>query len=83
MPAYDLDVAVVAKAGAYTLVCRTLQLTSVEVFSGQKFLAAAPASDGKPVELSVTSPPGSVEVRGLRANAVAARRFVALPPTGG
>jgi hypothetical protein len=79
MPAYDLDVAVVPKGSAYTLVCRTLQLTSVEAFAGEKVLAAAPATDGKPVELSLTSPPGSIEVRGLNANTVAARRFVTLP----
>jgi len=79
MPAYDLDVAVVPKDSAYTLVCRTLQLTSVEAFAGEMFLAAAPATDGKPVELSIISGRGSVEVRGLRDNRVVARRFVSLP----
>jgi hypothetical protein len=79
MPAYDLDVAVVLKDSAYTLVCRTLQLTSVEAFAGEMFLAAAPATDGKPVELSIISGRGSVEVRGLRDNRVVARRFVSLP----
>jgi hypothetical protein len=76
---YDLEVTVVPKGDIYTLVCRTLHLISIEVFARQNFLAGAPASENKPVELSVPVTTGTIEVRGRDENKIVARRVITLP----
>jgi hypothetical protein len=60
MPVYDFDVEVVLKEGKTILTCRTLNLTSIEVSTGQRYLASAAASNTAPCELVM--PPGVIKV---------------------
>jgi peptidase S41-like protein len=79
MPRFDLAVDVVQGAERHTLVCRTVRLTSLEVFEGQHHVTAASSSDGAPTELTVRRGIGRVEVRGMSGDVVVARTLVSLP----
>jgi hypothetical protein len=79
MPVFDLDVEVVPQAKGYVLKCRTLNLTSLEVFAGSKHVASAVASNGNAAELAVPEGLASVTVAGFKDNAIVARNNVALP----
>lgn len=76
---YDLNIQVTPTEGGHSLICRTLHLTFVEIFAGQRQLSGCPASDNAPIELSVPSGFGRVEVKGFNGDVVVARRLVDLP----
>lgn len=78
MPAYDLKVEVKQNGQTCTLICTTLHLDSLEVFAGSRYLSSASAHDNACTELSVPNQAGRLEIRGLVADVVAARRMVVL-----
>jgi hypothetical protein len=73
MPAYDLVIDAVPKSDGFSLTCRTVNLTSVEICAGEKLIATGAVSDGKTVELFVSGPLQGLIVKGLKDDQVAAR----------
>jgi hypothetical protein len=78
MSAYDLEVKVNPEPNGFTLTCRTLNLTSLEVFAGHKYLVGVPASDSSPAQLTLSTGFAKVEVRGFKDDTLVARRVIAL-----
>ena len=79
MPRFDLVVDVVQGAERHALVCRTVHLTSLEVFEGPHHVTGSSSSDDAPTELTVRRGIGRVEVRGMSGDVVVARTLVSLP----
>jgi Peptidase family S41 len=81
MPVYDLDIKVRSTGNAYVLTCRTLNLTSVQVFVGDRYLTGGDASDGRAIELSVPNEYESVVAFGFNKDEIAAKSIIVLPST--
>jgi hypothetical protein len=79
MPTYDLDIQVRATGKEYVLECRTLNLTSVQVFVGDRYLTGGDAADSRAIELSVPNEYKSVVAFGFNNNEIIARSIIALP----
>jgi len=78
MPVYNLDINVVPNDDGYTLVCRTLHITSLEVYAGQCHITGGPVSDDTSTELTVPLGLGKIEVRGLSNDTIVARAIISL-----
>jgi Peptidase family S41 len=79
MPAYDLDIQIVQTQDGHDLLCRTLNLTSLEVYVDQAYLTGSPASDIVPTKIGVKAGLTTLIVNGLKENSVVARTTISLP----
>jgi hypothetical protein len=78
MPVYGLDVKATPQGGNYVLECTTSNLSSLEVFGGEKYVAGSPVSGASPVQITVPSALTSAEVRGFHKDALVIRTMVSL-----
>jgi hypothetical protein len=78
-PVYDLQIQPVEKQGRYTLTCRTLKLSSIQVFASERYLTGANVSDAAPTELFLSERFDDLTVEGLDGGKVVARTKITLP----